>query len=446
MPIDLQELISKALRSGAVQAEVFQINSKTLKIDVLDQKIESIDNLQDGGLGLRVIDKEKRLGFSYSTEPEEDLALHHMVPGLAEAALANARFTKPDENHSFPGPVPSKSAEYFDPSITSASLKQKIDLTMQVESAAYNYDKRVKKTEKISYSDSETEVRIVNSNGLDIHYKTNNCGASADVIAEQGSEAESGLGISYVTRFADLKAKDVGEEAARRAGELLGAKTIGPQKIPLVLDPLVGAQILGTLSPILSSDSVQKGKSLFADKMGQQVGSNILVLIDDGKLKNGVASAPFDDEGTPSQKTILVENGVLKSFLFNSYTAVKGKTRSTGNAKRTSYKSLPEIAPTNIYIKPGEKSSPDCRKGLYITRVMGMHMVNPISGDFSIGAAGIMIENGEKTYPVRGITIAGNLTDLLKGIEVICSDLRFVPFSANLGSPTLLVTGLSISG
>ncbi|MFA4905452.1 MAG: TldD/PmbA family protein [Candidatus Margulisiibacteriota bacterium] len=437
MPVDPQALLTKALRSGATQAEVFQINSKTLKIDVLDQKIESIDNLQDGGLGLRVIDKEKRLGFAFATEPEED---------LAEAALTNARFTKSDEYNSFPAPFPSKSGEYFDPAIAAAPLKQKIDLTMQVESSAYNYDKRVKKTEKISYTDSETEVRMVNSNGLDIHYKTNHCGASADVIAEAGSEAESGLGISYVTRFADLKAKEVGEEAARRAGELLGAKTISSQKIPLVLDPLVGAQILGTLSPILSSDSVQKGKSLFSGRLGKAVGSSLLVILDNGKLENGIASAPFDDEGTPSQETILIENGVLKSYLFNSYTAAKGETISTGNAKRSSYKSLPEVAPTNIYIKPGDKSSPDCRKGLYITRVMGMHMVNPISGDFSIGAAGIMIENGEKTYPVRGITIAGNLTDLLKGIEVICSDLRFVPFSANLGSPTLLVNGLSISG
>lgn len=441
MPVDPQELINKAQKAGAAQAEVFEINSKTLKIDVLNQKIESIDNLMDGGLGLRIIDKEKRLGFAYATEPEED---------LVDAALANARFTEPDECHVLPGLAPVETGDFFDPEIAQTPLKQKIELALQVESSAYARDARVKKTEKVTYSESETEVRIVNSNGLNVRYKTNHCGASADLIAEQGSEAESGLGISYVAKFKDLKASDIGDEAARRAGELLGAKTIGPQKIPLVLDPMVGAQVLGALSPILSSDSVQKGKSLFADKIGRSVGSNILILIDNGKLEKGVASAPADDEGTSSQETVLIENGELKSFLFNSYTAAKGKARSTGNAKRLSYKSLPEITPTNFYIKPGTLSPADClkqiKKGLYVTRVMGMHMVNPISGDFSIGAAGIMIENGEKTYPVRGLTIAGNLTDLLKGIEVVCSDLRFIPFSANLGSPTLLVSGLSISG
>ena len=441
MPVAPQELIDKAQKAGAAQAEVFLVKEKGLKIDVLDQKIESIDDLLDGGFGLRIIDKEKRLGFAYATEPEED---------LVEAALANARFTQPDECHTFPGPASTISGDFFDPEINQTPLKQKIELALQVESAAYARDPRVKKTEKVTYSESETEVVIVNSKGLDIRYKTNHCGASADMIAEEGNEAESGLGISYVAKFKELKASDIGNEAARRACELLGAKAISPQKMPLVLDPMVGAQILGALSPILSAESVQKGKSLFADKIGQAVGSSILILIDNGKLEKGVASAPADDEGTPSQETILIENGVLKSFLCNSYSAAKGKTRSSGNAKRSSYRSLPEIAPTNFYIKPGSLSPAEClkpiKKGLYVTRVMGMHMVNPISGDFSIGAAGIMIENGAKTYPVRGLTIAGNLTDLFKGIEVICSDLRFIPFSANLGSPTLLVSGLSISG
>jgi PmbA protein len=287
----------------------------------------------------------------------------------------------------------------------------------------------------------------VNSNGINANYKANYCGGIAQMVASQDQEMEAGFGIDFVKKFDDLKPEKIGKEAASRAAGLLGARIIPSQQIPLVIDPFVGTNILNVLANALSSDAVQKGKSLFVNKLGNEVGSEILSLIDNGRLPNGLVSAPFDEEGVPTQETKLVENGILRNLLFNTYTAGKGKAKSTGNAVRGSFKSLPGIGPTNLYIPAGEQSPDEIMKGigkgLYVQRVMGIHTANPISGDFSIGAAGFMIENGEKAYPVRGITIAGNLIEMLKAIEAVASDLRFI---TNVGSPTLLISEITVGG
>lgn len=437
-------LLKSILSKNVDQAEIYLSSSRTLKIDVLDQKVESIDEIRDQGLGIRII-KDKKLGFAYTSDFDETV-----LEDTIDRAIENAENSEADEFNSLPKNVKtekSKNLELYDPKIAQTPIREKIELALKIEESAYKLDKRIKKTEKVSYSDSESEVQIVNSNGINVNYKGNSCGALAIVIAAQNGEMETGLEMSYVKNFDDFKPEEIGKEAARRAIALLGAKSIPSQKIPLLFDPFVGTQILGTLVSTLSSDAVQKGKSLFADKLGKVVGSKALSIIDNGKLEKGLATTPFDGEGVPTQETKLIEKGILNTFLSNTYTANKGKTKSTGNAVRSSFKDLPVVGPTNLYIDAGSQT-PDSiiksiNKGLYVTHVMGIHTANPVSGDFSIGAAGIMIENGEKTYPVRGITIAGNLIEMLKGIEAVGSDVRFI---VNIGSPTLLISGITISG
>ena len=434
--------LNKILRRSIDQAEVFLVSEKTTKIDVLNQKIESMDEIYEFGMAVRLI-KEHKLGFSYTSDLEESV-----IEDIIDQAIANAASSSEDRSNILPSPsAVTGDLSIFDPMIGKTPVQKKIELALKIEDSAYQTDPRINKTEKISYSDSEAEVWIVNSHGINVSYKTNCCGAHADMIAVQNGEMESGFCISYKKRFKGLLPEEVGKEAAAKAVELLGAKTIPSQKIPLILDPFIGTQILEALSSALSSESVQKGKSLFADKVGKIVGSDILSIIDNGKLPNGLATTPFDGEGIPTQETRLIEAGVLNAFLYNSYTANKGNTGSSGNAIRASFKSLPAVGPTNLYINSGNQSADSIigsvKKGLYVTRVMGIHTANPISGDFSLGAAGIMIENGEKTYPVRGITIAGNLIDLLKAVEAVGSDLRFF-FS--LGAPTLRTSALSVSG
>jgi len=442
--ISAGEILKLIQKKGVDSAEVFLSSSSSLKIDVLDGKVESVDEVRDEGCGLRVI-KDKRLGFAYTSEFEASV-----IEETIDQALENAKSSEADEYNSFPNPPIPQSPnlpDLFDPKISKVPVQAKIELALKIEAAAYQTDKRVKKTEKVSYNDSEIEVWIANSNGVSVNYKTNYCGGLAQIVAVQDQEMEAGFGIDFVKGFDALKPEKIGKEAAERAAGLLGARIIPSQKVPLVIDPFVATNILNVLAIPLSSDAAQKGKSLFANKLGNEVGSEILSIIDNGRLENGLAAAPFDAEGVPTQETRLIENGILKNFLYNTYTANKGRARSTGNAVRESFNVMPHLGPTNLYI-PAGKQSPDeimrsISRGLYIQRVMGIHTANPISGDFSIGAAGFMIENGERTFSVRGITIAGNLIEMLKSVNGVASDLRFI---TNVGSPTLLISGINVGG
>jgi PmbA protein len=437
--------ILKLIRKKEVdQAEVFLSTAKSLKIDVYHQKVESIDEINNIGCGIRVI-KAKKVGFAYTSDFDETV-----IDATIDQAIENAKSSEPDEFNLLPNnptTQPPKPLELFDPKISETSVKEKIELALKIEDSAFKTDQRVKMSEKVSYSDSEVEVWIVNSNGLNVNYKANHCGGYAQIIAAQDGEMEAGFGLDFVKKFDDFRPEKAGEEAAQRAAGLLGAKPISSQMLPLILDPFIGTQLLEVLANALSSDAVQKGKSLFVNKLGDEVGSEVLSIIDNGRLQNGLVSAPFDGEGNPTQETKLIENGILRNLFFNTYTANKGKTRSTGNAFRDSFKSMPGIGPTNLYIPAGSQSAHEMiqsiGQGLYVQRVMGIHTANPISGDFSIGAAGYMIENGEKTYPVRGITIAGNLIEMLKAVEAVASDLRFI---TNIGSPTLLISGMTVGG
>jgi len=435
------DTLKKALKSGADLAEIFIVKSDSNKIDVLDQKIESFDKISDQGMGIRVI-KDKRLGFSYTADFDP-----HSIDQTISKAIASAENTPQDEFNVLPEHKESEKLNIYDKEINATPIEKKIKIAMEIEKIARSFDKRIKKTEKSSYSDGESEVILVNSNGLDISYMSNVCGGSVEVIAEAEGLAEAGFGMDYVTKIKDLDPQKIGIEAGKRASELLGAKTIPSQKLSLIFDPVVGMQFLGAIASLFSSDSVQKGKSLFKGKIGKAVGSKILTIIDNGRLENAVGSSPFDGEGVPTQETKLIEEGILKAYLYNCYTGAKDKVRSTGNGHRGSFKGLPEVSSSNLYIEAGSSSPEDIiknvKKGLLLKRVMGMHTVNPISGDFSVGAQGILIEGGKETYPVRGITIAGNLIEMLEKFEEIGNDLRFI---GSIGSPTFLIPDISVSG
>ena len=433
----MKKLLSLAEKKH-VDLEIFNITTKSTTVEVIDKNVEAIDNVIENGLSIRII-KDNKLGFAYSTDLDES-----SLEDLFEQAINNSINIPEDKYLSLPIKSAFEPIITFDREISDLSIGQKTKFALSIEAAAYK-NSMVKKTEKVSFSTHEIKTAIINTNGIDISYFSNYCGGSCDVIAEAGNEQESGYAFNYVADFKNFIPESIGNEAASRASKLLSPKSIPSQRITLILDPFIGAQLLGSISSLFFSDSVQKGKSLFANKLGQYVASSKISITDDGRLKGGLSSAPVDDEGVSTGRTKLIEDGKLCGYLYNSYYASKDGTISTGNGKRSSYKSLPEISPSNIYIMPGEKTTKD-RTGLYITRVMGMHTVNPISGDFSIGAAGIMITNGQREFPVRGITIAGNLIDLLKSVEEVGNDLRFFPLSSNFGSPTLVVSDIAVSG
>lgn len=437
-----KDAVKKAIDIGAGQAEVYIVQGKELSIDVRNNEVETMKLADEIGLGVRVF-KNQRLGYAFTSDLSQSA-----IDKIIHQAIANSDKTTPDEFNRLPdynGKY--KELDLYDHDLGSVKVEEKIELAKSIEKAARDYDARVKITERSSYFDAFYEVALANSLGINATYRGTYCGAYSYLVAEENGDNQTGFGVSYQQKFNRLKPEDIGREAAENAVRMLGAKSVNTQKAVVVLDPNIATDFLSIISPILSAEAVQKGKSLFAGKVGQEVGSHLITIIDDGTMEGGIRTAPFDGEGVPTSKNVLVENGVLKGFLHNTYTAAKEGIQSTGNGNRGSYKNGPEIGTTNFYIAPGNVSREELLKninqGLYITDVMGMHTANPISGDFSVGASGLWIENGKFTKPVKGIAIAGNIIDLLESVDCVSDDLRFF---GGKGSPTIRIAQMSISG
>lgn len=435
-------VVKKAQQSGTGQAEAFIIRSKELSIDVRQGQVETMKLSEDRGLGIRIF-KEGRIGFAFTSDIGKEA-----VNDTVAQALKNSDKTTSDPYNGLPEIVGSyPQLDLYDPEIHKVDVEEKINLAKKIEEIAQQYDQRITNTERSAYFDSEYEVFLANSLGVSASYKGAYCGAYVDVVAEEKGESQTGFGLQFILKYKDFDPEAVGREAAEKAVQKLGAKSISTRRGYIVLDPYVATNFLGVLAPALSAESVQKGKSLFVGKVGQKVASSKITLIDNGRMPGKIGSAPFDGEGVPTSETVLVSSGRLEGFLHNSYTSRKDKVSPTGNGTRGSFKSTPEIGTTNFYVQPGGVSKGEViegvNQGLYITEVMGMHTANPISGDFSVGASGIWIENGEFTYPVRGVAIAGNLLELLNNVEAVGNDLRFF---GGKGSPTICIGGISISG
>ncbi|MFZ5644043.1 MAG: TldD/PmbA family protein [Bacillota bacterium] len=436
------QAIESGKKMGAELVEVYISNSRELNIEVRDGKVETMKLAEESGLGIRVM-KAGKVGFAFTS----DLAMQS-VEDILKQVIANASLTAGDRYRSMPGPADKyPELDLFDSKIINTPVTEKIKLALIMEEESKKYDPRVKIIEGSSYTDMETEVLLMNSLGVKLSFKGAYCGIYIALVAVEGEDSQTGFALKYGVRYDDLNAVEVGREAATRAVRMLGAKTVPTQTLPVVLEPYVATGFLGLLAPALTAEAVQKGRSLFAGKLGQQVASVKINIIDDGSKEGGIASAPFDGEGVPTSRTVLIKDGFLNGFLHNTYTASKDGLNSTGNGVRGSYKSTPEVGTTNFFIEEGHESPSEIigsiDKGFYVTEVMGMHTANPISGDFSLGAAGMMIEGGRLTYPVRGIALAGNIIDLMKKVERVGSDLTFF---GGTGSPTLAVGPMNISG
>ncbi len=437
-----KDLVAKAKNLGVDAAEVYIIQSQDLSIEVSNGEIETLKNAESKGMGIRVF-KDEGMGYAFSSDFSNS-ALETVV----QQAVANSAIVEKDPFNKMPdGFYDYPKLDLYDPEIVSTDLEDKINLAKEIELAAKAEDKRITITENSTYQDSVYSITIVSSHGLEAVYKGAYCGAYAFLVGEENGDSQTGFAVQYGLKYAQLDPQKIGREAAQKAVRMLGAKEIATQKAAVVLDPYVVTNFLGVLSPSLSAESVQKGKSIFAGKIGEIVAAKNVSIIDDGTMPGGIASSPFDGEGVSSQKTFLIDKGRLNGFLYNTYTAAKDNVKSTGNGTRGSYKSTPEVGTTNFYLDKGDITRENLlktvEKGLYVTEVMGIHTANPISGDFSVGAAGLWIEQGEFKGPVRGIAIAGNLATLLMSIDGVADDLTFF---VGKGAPTVRIKEMVISG
>jgi PmbA protein len=442
MQATAQKVLKLANNQGVEQAEVFLLDSRNLTLEVTQQEVENLKLAEERGLGLRVISRN-RLGYAYSSDLTEqalektvERAIYNSRAAVAEPAWKLAGIQKDYRN-----------LKIYDETISLKPVEEKINLAMELEQAALAYDPYVKLVERAGYEDSVYQVWIYNTHGLEASYRGSYCGLYGVAIGQKETDSETGFGMNFSLKYEELDPVKVGKEAGEKAVRMLGAESMSPAKIPVVLDPYIMTGLLSVLQTAFSGESILKGKSFLANQVGKKVAGSQVNLIDNGVLEGRLGSSPFDGEGIPTEETVLLKEGQLQGFLHNLYTARKTGVSSTGNAVRSSYKSTPEVGTTNFYLDKGtvsrEQLLGEITKGLYVTEVMGLHTANPISGDFSLGASGLLIEKGELTRPVKGIAIAGNLQDLLLGIDAVANDLTFY---VGKGAPTVRIQGITISG
>lgn len=437
-----EDIVARALKSGADQAEVFYKSYKNLSVEVKDQAVESLSSSFSSGYSVRVI-KNSRLGFSFSTDVAE---ADRVIIGAMDAS----RSVDQDPYLGLASPSSACEAVIHDASVRTLKEEDAIGKTMQIEKAAYEADRRIRRIRKPSASFTVSETIIANSAGTHARYEATSCSAQVTAIAESGSENQTGWDYRGSRFLKDISFEQVGRTAAKAAVRLLGSRKIQGLRTDIILDPTVAVDFLGVFASSLSSEAVQKGKSLLADRLNTEVISPSVTIMDSGLLPGKLGSKPFDDEGVATQSTSLIKDGVLLSYLYNTYTAKKGNAASTGNAIRGGFSTLPMVGITNLYLEPSSPAAcipqgnlfRHMQKGLYVVDAMGIHTVNPISGDFSIGVTGLWIENGEIAFPVKETAISGNLLDFFRKVSAVGDDMNFY---GNIGSPSLIISDIDVS-
>lgn len=447
----VQFAIEKAKKAGADEAEAFISDSNSIRIDVSQREIEGLNAANNLGIGFRLLKEGKMISGS-----SNDLS-KSAVLDLLDDLMRKVVFHTVDEFNTLPGRANSNLlADWtansdllaYDPQMAEISIQEKIKRALKLEAAGLDYSSKIAGSMMTVYSDDSTHYYLANTKGISGWFPASGCGGFAYYSAAEGDDHQSGSHSHSSVKYTGFDPEKVGCQAAENAIEMLGAKPIESCEIPMVIAPEVSTQIMGYIVNMLSADVVQKGKSLFAEKLETSVASSIFNLIDDGVLKGGIETSPVDGEGIPRQTTPLIVDGILKNYLYDSYTAKKDGIKSTGNRSRGSFQSPGMIGSTNLFMKPGDSDVESIfagiKKGFYLKDAIGLHAgIDSTSGDFSIPAAGFMIADGVKSYPVRGISIGGNLFELLSTIDQIADNLTW---NNNIACPTFSVSNILIGG
>jgi PmbA protein len=443
---DLPELCRLAVEAGGELGEVeaYAEETRRTSVRVRGGEVEALTSAESRGVGIRVI-VEGRLGYAYGADPDRAEAAD-----LVRRAHEASTFAEPDEANVLPALREVDALEgVFRRSQLDLAHETKVQTALDVERASVSARPEVKKVESASYGDAVSRVAVASTHGGPLEYSRTDCWVSVHALAERDGETQTGFGFRHERELSDLDWREAAAEAAERAARLLGAIKPATARVPVVLDPVAATAFLSVLSGGLSAESVQKGRSPLAALVDQPVASEWVTLVDDGRLLDGPAAAPFDDEGVPTGRTVLIEAGVLKGFLHNTRTASRVGARSTGNAGRGGYRTAPRVTPTNLFVEPGAVTVPEllgqATGGVFVQEVSGLHSgANPVSGEFSVGAVGLRIRDGALAEPLREMTVASTLLDVLRSVRLLGADLRFL--GGSLASPTVLVGEMTIGG
>jgi PmbA protein len=444
---DLHELCAAAVEAatGDEAVEAYAEESRHTEASALRGEIEGLTFAESRGVGVRLI-AGGRLGYAYAADPTPD-----EVREAVRRARENAALAEPDEFNLLAAPAAvAPIAELYREDQANIPTDRKVALALDLERRAISIDPRASKIDAAQIGDAVSRVAIASTTGVQAEYARTDAWCVAVSLAVEGDETQTGFSFTIGRGIDDLGWEAIADEAVQRAVRMLGATKPPTAKVPIVLDQFAAMSFLGVLAGALSAEAVLKQRSLFASMVGQQVGSELFTLVDDGTITIGPAASPFDDEGVPTGRTELFTGGTLNGFLHNTYTAARtgGGTRSTGNAKRGGYKSTPGVGTSNFYLDAGELSFEEllakAEGGVLIQDVSGVHSgANPISGEFSVGATGLRIAGGALGEPLREMTVASTLPDMLAGITGVGSDLRFF---SSVGTPSILIGEMTLAG
>ena len=440
-----QELVRRATAGGATAAECVIREGDEFSTLVRLGQVETLKEAGSRAVGVRVF-YGQRSASTYSSDFSRE-GLDRML----NSALTLAKITSEDPYSGIPeagqlGSLPGD-LDLFSADVYSLPGEERIDYARRAEKAALDYDPRIKNSEGGSFDAATGHKVLANSHGFVGEYRRSYCSVAAVPIAQTETGAmQRDYWFSVARSLSRLESPEaVGKVAAQRTIRRLGARKAKTAHVPVVLDPMVANSILGHIFEGVNGDSVYRGASFLAGKLGQKIAGDQVTVIDDGTMPGGFGTSPFDSEGIPTRRTVVIENGVLKSYLLNTYTAKKLGLQTTANASR-GLAGTPGIGAGNYFLQPGTKTPQEIiagiPSGLYVTEFLG-HGANLVTGDYSRGASGLWISGGELSYPVEEITVAGNLKEMFFNITEIGNDLEF---RGSMACPTIRIDGLTVGG
>jgi PmbA protein len=443
----VERALAAAARAGASQADVVLAESDDREVRVRGDEIEFVKQAQERGLGIRAM-VEGKDGRQSAVVSTSDLAAD-AVDRMAEEAVALARETAADPAAGLPDEPFAEALpdlDLFDPDDRGAALEARIEDARRAESAARAVDPRIDNSEGSQASGGFTRVVYGNSRGFLESYASASHALFCEPLAREGDSMQRDYWMTVSRRLSGLEdPAEVGRRAAGRALRRLGARRVPTCEVPVLFDALTAPSLIGQLASCLNGYSIYREASFLAGRLGETIASEHVTVVDDGRLPGGLGSRPFDGEGLATRRNVLVEGGRLERWLLDSYSGRKLGLPSTGNAARGTG-SAPRVGTTNLWLEPGEGTLDDLigeiDRGLLVTELIGMGF-NPTTGDYSRGAAGLWIENGEIVHPVEEITIAGNLGDMLLAIDRVGSELEW---RGRTASPPLRVARMTVAG
>jgi len=439
-----QDIVKQAQAAGATDAECTIAEGDEFSANVRMREVENLKEAGSRGAGLRILIGRKT-GASYTSDLSQDGIAH-----LVKSAIELADITSEDPHAGLPedhelGAVPGDLCLYSD-DVPALDPGLKIDAAKRAEEAALSFDPRIFNSEGASFDNHVGRHVFANSRGFAGEYRSSYCSLAASPVARDGDSMERDYWFTMARGFAGLEpAEQVGRMAAKRALRRLNAVKVETQKVPVVFEPRTARSLLDNIFEAVHGMSIYRHESFLAGKIGETVAADNVTVVDDGTLPGLFGTSPFDDEGVPSRRTLVIDRGVLKSYLMNTYAARKLGMKTTGNASR-GLTGNAGIGHGNFFLEKGVQTAEDIIAGIpngfYVTELMGFG-VNIVTGDYSRGAAGLWIRNGELAFAVSEVTIAGNLMDMLRGVEAIGSDLEF---RGSVAAPTLKIGEMTVGG